>query len=104
MVAGTDQVGARAAVSGEGGRSVPVPGHFLMQFGAFECLLAGVVRPGHGEYGGEQPDLVGLGRESSGEVVAGMVAFGPVAVPVGALSPVHGLVVAVSQLGEVGGV
>jgi hypothetical protein len=54
------EVGADSAESGEGGGGVPVAGDFLVQVGAFQRLLAGVVDPGHGERGGEQPDLVGL--------------------------------------------
>jgi hypothetical protein len=49
VAAGADEVGADAAVSGEGGQRVPVAGDGLVSFGAFEGLLGGVVRPGHGE-------------------------------------------------------
>jgi hypothetical protein len=56
------------SASGEG---VPVAGDGLMSFGAFEGLLAGVCL---------SRDLV---VEVFGEVVSGMAALGPVAVPVG---------------------
>ena len=77
VTAGAEEVGADAAVSGEGGQRVPVAGDGLMSFGAFESLLAGVVCPGHGEISGEGPDLVGFVVEAGGEVVSGVVAFGP---------------------------
>ncbi len=53
VVAGADQIGAAAAVGGEGGQCVPVAGDDLMSFGAFEGLLGCVVGPGHGEVSGE---------------------------------------------------
>ena len=56
VAAGADEVGADAAVPGEGGQGVPVAGDDLVSFRAFECLLAGVVGPGHREVAGEGPD------------------------------------------------
>src|SRR5947209_14282122 len=100
VAAGADEVGADAAVSGEGGQRVPVAGDGLVSFGAFEGLLGGVVRPGHGEVSGEGPDLLGFGGKSAGEGVSGMVAVGPVAVLVGGDSPLDRLVDAITQVGE----
>jgi hypothetical protein len=39
VVSGADQVGAIAAIGGEGGECVLVAGDGLMSFGAFEGLL-----------------------------------------------------------------
>lgn len=82
--------------------SPDTPGWFngLMSFGAFEGLFAGVVCPWHGEILGEGPDLVGLVVEACGEVVSGVVAFGPVAVSVGDDSPPDCVVVAPAQVSE----
>jgi hypothetical protein len=44
--------------------------------------------------------LVGLVVEAFGEVVSGVVALGPVAVPVGSNPPPDSLVVALAQVGE----
>jgi hypothetical protein len=100
VVAGADQVGAAAAVVGDGGQCVLVAGDGLMWFGAFEGLFAGVVRPGHGEVAGEGPDLVGFVVEAGGEVVSGVVALGSVAVAVGGDAPPDCVVVAFAQVGE----
>ena len=45
VAAGADEVGADAAVPGEGGQGVPVAGDDLVSFRAFEGLLRGVVSP-----------------------------------------------------------
>jgi hypothetical protein len=87
VAVGAEEVGADAAVSGEGGEGVPVAGDGLMSFGAFEGLLRGVVCPGYGEVSGEGEDLVGLVGESAGEGVSGVVALGPGAVSVGGAFP-----------------
>ena len=46
---------------------MPVAGDGLVSFRAFEGLLGGVVRPGHGEVSGEGPDLFGLVTQAGGE-------------------------------------
>jgi len=71
-----------------------------MPFRTPECLFRGVVCPGDFEVLGEQPDLFGFVLEPLGERVAGMVALGPVTVPVGGHAPLDGLVVAFPQVGE----
>jgi len=80
VAAGADEVGADAAVSGEGGQGVPVAEDSLMSFGAFEGLLTGIVCSGHGEVSGEGPDLLGLVVEAFGEVVSGVDSSNPAAV------------------------
>jgi hypothetical protein len=103
VAAGADEVGADAAVSGEGGQGVPVAGDSLMSFGALEGLLTGIVCSGHGEVSGEGPDLLGLVVEAFGEVVSGVVAVGPVAVAVGGDAPLDGLVVALTRSASIWG-
>src|SRR5258708_36244327 len=58
--------GVSAAVAGEGGQSMPVPGDRPMPLGPLDGLLAGAAGPGHGEVAGGQPDLVGFGFEAAG--------------------------------------
>jgi len=45
VVAAGDQVGAHAAVAGQGSQRVPVPGDGLVPFWSLDGLFAGVVRP-----------------------------------------------------------
>jgi hypothetical protein len=104
VVAGADQVGADAAVVGEGGQRGPVAGDGLMSFRAFEGLLTGIVGPGYGEVSGEGEDLVGFGGQAFGEGVSGVVALGPGSVAVGGDASGDCCVVAGAQVGEQRGV
>src|ERR1035438_4995340 len=59
-----DQVGAHPAVAGERGAGVPVPGDGLVPLRALQCLLRGIVSPGHLERPG---DLVVVAGAQAGE-------------------------------------
>ena len=82
MAGGGVEIAADAAPAGEGPVGVPVAGDGLVPLGGFDGLLGAVIRPVHGELGGEEPDLLVVVAQPAAEGVAGVVAVVPVPVPV----------------------
>ena len=61
----------------EGVGAVPVAGDVFVPGRGAQCALGGIVGGRDVEIVGEQPDLVGLGLQPSGQDQAGVVAFVP---------------------------
>jgi hypothetical protein len=71
-----------------------------MSFRVSDGLFAAVVRPLHGEHGGEPPDLFGVPGKPAGQGVAEVVAVWPVPQAVVDAAGLHGFVVAGARVGE----